>query len=103
MQPIRPQDATSIYQKQSIQGADPASAAPRKVTAAGSDAGGRRTDKVTVSAQARELYRAMQAVDAHSDVRADRVEALRAQIDAGTYKVDAQGLAQRLVEDGFTA
>ena len=104
MQPIRPQDATNIYQRQAIQGAGAgpgvdAAAGARGAGAAGS--GTRRTDKVTVSPQAQELYRAMQAVSGQSDVRDERVAALRQQIEGGMYHVDANGIAQRLVEGGF--
>jgi negative regulator of flagellin synthesis FlgM len=104
MQPIRPQDASSIYQRQAVQGAGAgpgvdAAAGARRAGAAGSST--RRTDRVTVSEQAQELYRAMQAVGGQSDVRADRVAALRAQIEGGMYRVDANGIAQRLVENGF--
>jgi negative regulator of flagellin synthesis FlgM len=104
MQPIRPQDATSIYQRQAIQGAGvDASGAPRRAGGADGADGTRtrRTDRVTVSPAAQELYRAMQAVNAQGDVRDERVAALRAQIESGTYRVDANGIARRLVEDGF--
>jgi flagellar biosynthesis anti-sigma factor FlgM len=43
----------------------------------------------------------MQAVGQQDDVRADRVDALKTQIESGMYRVDAQGIAQRLVENGF--
>ncbi len=102
LQPIRPQDATNIYQRQAVQGAGPGAdpaAAPPRTGADGSRT--RRTDRVTVSDQAQELYRAMQAVNAQSDVRDERVAALRAQIAGGMYRVDATGIAQRLVEGGF--
>jgi negative regulator of flagellin synthesis FlgM len=107
MQPIRPQDATSIYQRQAVQGAGlgdgpaPASGTRASDASASATGRGRRTDRVTVSAQAQELYRAMQAVGQQSDVRDDRVAALRQQIESGVYRVDANGIAQRLVEGGF--
>ncbi len=105
MQPIRPQDASSIYQRQAVQGAAASGADATARRAAGTNDArpGRRTDRVTVSAQAQELYRAMQAVAQQGDVREDRVAALRQQIASGMYSVDANGIAQRLVEDGFTS
>ncbi|MEX2229406.1 MAG: flagellar biosynthesis anti-sigma factor FlgM [Dehalococcoidia bacterium] len=104
MQPIRPQDATNVYQRQAIQGAELGRAAggdAGAVRRGGDGSGSRRADRVTVSPEAQELYRAMQAVGRQDDVRADRVDALKTQIESGMYRVDAQGIAQRLVENGF--
>lgn len=104
MQPIRPQDASSVYQRQAIQGADigrAAGTADATRRAADGDGGGRRADRVTVSPQAQELYRAMQAVSRQDDVRADRVSELRSQIENGMYSVDAHDIARRLVDNGF--
>jgi negative regulator of flagellin synthesis FlgM len=106
MQPIRPQDAASVYQRQVVQGAEAGQGPDASRRAGRTDAAGggtRRADRVTVSRQAQELYRAMQAVGQQDDVRADRVEALRAQITGGTYRVDAQGIAERLAEGGFNS
>jgi flagellar biosynthesis anti-sigma factor FlgM len=104
MQPIRPQDATSVYMRQATQGAEVGRAAGGPDAgrrAAAADGGGRRTDRVTVSPEAHELYRAMQAVAQQDDVRVDRVAALRAQLENGNYRVDADDLARRLVDGGF--
>ena len=106
MQPIRPQDAASVYQRQVVQGAEAGqgpAASRRAARTDAADGSTRRADRVTVSRQAQELYRAMQAVGQQEDVRADRVDALRAQIAAGTYRVDAQGIAERLVDGGFSS
>ncbi len=102
VQPIRPQDAGLIYQRQVTQadaaGADPG---PRRPGAAGGRGGSRRTDRVQLSPLALGLGRALQAVSAQSDVREARVSALRAQIAQGTYEVDAPGIAERLADLGF--
>ena len=104
LQPIRPQDASLIYQRQVTQ-ADAAGADPglRRPGTAGGQGGARRTDRVQLSPLALGLGRALQAVSAQSDVREARVEALRAQIEQGTYEVDAPGIAGRLAELGFGA
>jgi flagellar biosynthesis anti-sigma factor FlgM len=55
------------------------------------------TDSVEISPQARDLARAQEAVEAAPDVRADRVDELRRQIEGGTYHVPAETLAQKLL------
>ena len=101
VQPIRPQDATGIYQRQ-LAGAEEASALRRS-----QDGGGtgntRRTDQVQLSADGRSFARVMQAVSQQPEVRADRVEQLRQQVESGNYRVDADALAQLLLSRGFSA
>jgi flagellar biosynthesis anti-sigma factor FlgM len=101
IQPIRPQDATGVYQRQAVQGAEGDQTA-RRTGAGGAGGEGRRTDRVTISRQAQELHRAMEAVREQPDVRAERVARLQAQIAAGDYRVDADALARRLAESGLT-
>ena len=57
---------------------------------------GQRPDAASLSAEAQEILRARRAAQEAPDVRADRVAALRQQIQDGTYQVDAQSLARRL-------
>ncbi|MFA7250115.1 MAG: flagellar biosynthesis anti-sigma factor FlgM [Dehalococcoidia bacterium] len=103
LQPIRPQDAGQIYQRQ-VAPAEAAPVAPQRVDRSGGQAGGgRRADRVQFSAAALDLSRALQAASDAPDVREDRVEALRAAIENGTYQVDAAGIAERLAEQGFGA
>jgi negative regulator of flagellin synthesis FlgM len=60
-----------------------------------------RTDSAGITDGARELGRALQAVEAVDDVRAERVAALRAQIANGTYNPDPREVAKKLIERGF--
>lgn len=103
MQPIRPQDAGLIYQRQVTQADEAATSLGPRRSGAGGSGGARRTDRVQLSPVAQELRHAVQAVAAQSDVREDRVAALRAQIEQGTYVVDASGIAGRLADLGFDA
>lgn len=98
--PVRPQDASGVYQRQVAQ-AQAASAheAPRRTARSG--AAGRRTDEVSLSASAQSFARVMEVVQQQPDVRAERVAAVRARIAGGTYGIDAQLIAQRLAERGF--
>ena len=54
-------------------------------------------DTVEISNEARQKARALEAVEAAPDVRADRVAELRQQIQNGTYNVTAEQLADRLI------
>lgn len=104
LQPIRPQDAGQVYQRQVVS-SEAAAASARRAETASSAGGGaaRRTDRVMFSAAALDLSRALRAASDASDVRMERVEALRAAIDGGTYRVDADGIADALVQHGFGA
>lgn len=53
-------------------------------------------DRATLSREAQLLSRAMAAFDGTSEVRSEKVEALRAQILSGEYQIPYQELARRL-------
>lgn len=105
LQPIRPQDAGQIYQRQiAAPSAEAAASAARRVDHGTQQGGvGRRTDRVQFSPAALDRSNALRAVSDAPDVRLDRVEALRAAIADGTYRVDAEGIAETLVADGFAS
>lgn len=64
-------------------------------------AGGDRADTAGITPQARARARAIEAVEEASEVRAERVRALREQIENGTYNPDPAEIARKLVERGF--
>lgn len=101
--PVRPQDASGVYQRQVAQAqATTAHEATRRTARSGGGTG-RRTDEVSLSATAQSFARVMEAVQQQPDVRADRVAAVRARIADGTYGIDADLIAQRIAEHGFEA
>jgi negative regulator of flagellin synthesis FlgM len=53
--------------------------------------------QVSLSEDAAVLQRVLEAVKDMPDVRDDLVQAIRAQLEAGTYEVDAEALAERLL------
>lgn len=57
--------------------------------------------EVEISEQAQLMRQAAEAVHALPDVRQDRVAELKERIKAGTYKVDSQSVADKLVEEHF--
>ncbi len=54
--------------------------------------------EIQLSQEARELQRALQAVRDAPEVREDLVNELRGQIESGTYHVDVEALAGRLMQ-----
>ena len=66
----------------------------------GAERPGGRQDNVSLSDRARLVSLAARAVESSTDVRAEKVSALKASIANGTYQADAQGVAQRLFRGG---
>ena len=58
----------------------------------------RAADEVTLSDTARQMAAAQDAVKAAPDVRQDKVDAIKQQIDSGTYQVSARVLARKMVD-----
>ena len=67
-------------------------------TAAGATAPSSTRDEVQLSEEARALQRLAEAAVSAPEVDAARVQALRQQIEAGTYKVPVEALMGRLLE-----
>ena len=57
-------------------------------------------DRVELSGPGRDLSRAEQAVEQAADLRFEVVNALRAAVKAGDYKVDARAVAAAMVKRG---
>ncbi|GMV86957.1 MAG: hypothetical protein AMXMBFR80_28100 [Dehalococcoidia bacterium] len=60
-----------------------------------------RIDSAGITSEARALSRALDMVEEAPEVRAERVRALRARIQNGTYNPDPREIARKLVERGF--
>ena len=59
------------------------------------------SDTVEISSAAKTFQVARVAVSTASDIRADKVERLKAAIEEGTYSVSARDIADKLVEGYF--
>lgn len=59
------------------------------------------SDQLVLSTQAQSFSKVLDKVRAMSDVRMDRVDAMKSQIDAGTYCVDSKTLAQKLMQTRY--
>lgn len=55
------------------------------------------TDSLEVTNASRLFSEALQAVRETPDVRMDKVEAVRSQVESGTYRVDAAAVAARML------
>jgi negative regulator of flagellin synthesis FlgM len=53
-------------------------------------------DTVALSARAKEYHTAHKAIANTPDIRADKVEALKAQMNAGTYAVSSADIAEKI-------
>lgn len=99
IQPIRPQDATGVYRRQIAQAGDAGDAAGGRAAEVGTHSGsGRRIDRVLLSPQAQRLLSAQRAVAGAGEIREARVEALRARVENGSYRIDAHGIAEQIID-----
>ena len=56
-----------------------------------------RTDMVTMSSKAKDFTVAKKALANTPDIRADKVQSIKAQIDAGTYNVSGMDVANKIL------
>jgi negative regulator of flagellin synthesis FlgM len=87
--------ARTYVQNAEVAGAS--NAAKAKSAEQGANKAG-RADSVTLSADARSLSAAREAVQQAPDVRAEKVEAIKRDVEAGTYSVPASVLARKLLD-----
>ncbi len=72
--------------------------APRKVAGPKEAARPERTDEVRLSKEAQEVMSLKDKVTQAPDVRKERIEELRRQIEAGTYRPDAREVAAKMLK-----
>lgn len=58
-------------------------------------------DRVELSAEAKELQAAREAIQKMDDVDHEKVAEIKARINAGTYKVDAGKIAGKMIEESL--
>ena len=56
-------------------------------------------DKVDISSQSREMDKISEAPAAVRDVRAEKVEALKKQVEAGQYQVNSDAVAEKMIKE----
>jgi flagellar biosynthesis anti-sigma factor FlgM len=57
------------------------------------------SDRVDLSAQARDIQRAREVAQGAPEIRADKVEAARRAVQSGNLKLKGEDLAERLLQD----
>ena len=94
---ITPKDTVNIdayvNQVQEKDKADAASEQPEKQQA--------KADTVVLSDTAKAVQEAKTQLDSVPDVRKDKVAELREQIENGTYEVDSEKLAEKMITDSI--
>jgi negative regulator of flagellin synthesis FlgM len=60
-----------------------------------------KTDTVVLSDAAKRIQEAKKQLDAIPDVREDKVAQLRDQIEKGTYEIDAEKIAGKMLKDSL--
>ncbi|MCC6238655.1 MAG: flagellar biosynthesis anti-sigma factor FlgM [Dehalococcoidia bacterium] len=95
VQSVRPQDASGVYRRSLGEVGQAGGAAQ---TRTGGAVRARRSDSVALSEQARLLARTLEAAEAASDVRPELVESLRTRVNDGTYSVNANQIAARMLQ-----
>lgn len=62
---------------------------------------GSSVDQVEISSQASELSKLQQQAKAAPEIRQDRVEAIKLQLDEGRYQPDSNKIAERLIDEAL--
>ncbi|MCR4431686.1 MAG: flagellar biosynthesis anti-sigma factor FlgM [Tepidanaerobacteraceae bacterium] len=58
-------------------------------------------DSFILSAEAKELLQAIKSAGTEQDVREEKVAALREKINSGTYNIDGELVAEKMLEEHF--
>lgn len=61
-----------------------------------------RKDRVSLSPRARELLNAQRALAAIPDVRAEKVEEIKARIADGSYRIDSEKIAVKMIREALS-
>jgi flagellar biosynthesis anti-sigma factor FlgM len=57
------------------------------------------TEKVDLSSRAKEIHRIKQLLDQIPDVREAKVQELKSRIDSGNYRVNADKIAEKMIDE----
>lgn len=63
--------------------------------------GGLSEDKVALSPEAKQIQEAKKRLDALSDVREGKVAEIKEQIEAGTYTIDGEKIAFKMIRESI--
>jgi len=60
-----------------------------------------KSDTVEISDTAKQIQEAKKQLDNISDVREDKVAQLKSQIENGTYEINAEKIADKMIKEGL--
>ena len=60
-----------------------------------------KSDIVEISDTAKQIQEAKKQLDNISDVREDKVAQLKSEIENGTYEIDAEKIADKMIKEGL--
>jgi negative regulator of flagellin synthesis FlgM len=67
----------------------------------GAAAGGQTSDRVELSRDYKELIQAKKTMMANDEVRTEKIERVRDQLESGTYQIDAEAIAAKMLDEIF--
>ena len=59
----------------------------------------KKTDSLNISSEARDFQIAMETIKNQAEVRMEKVEKIRKQVESGVYKVDAKAISEKMMRD----
>jgi len=92
----------NLYQRFAVQNTEQVKQAQTETSRANNQAQERvqnRGDRVELSSTAREMKKVESVLNSTPDIRAEKVKALKEQIEAGTYQVDSKKVANAMLAD----
>lgn len=99
--PVQGGDSKKTEKSSAAQG--PQAAQAKRTDKAEAKAAAAGSAKAEISGKAKEMAQAKQAAADAPDVREEKIAALKARIAEGKYKVDAEAIADRMVDDHLKA
>jgi len=74
--------------------------AAKKVDSSAGSSGG--SEQIALSSKARGIQKALEVVQSSPDIRAEKVNRIKAEIANGTFHVDSEVLAERILQEIIT-
>ncbi len=98
---VTPKDQTTMVELYNPAKTDRAAAGPPAEEAAGRPAVSRDRDTVELNDAAARFQEARETIRTLPDIREEKVAALKAQIEAGTYAIQPERVAAKLIRDAL--
>ncbi len=58
-------------------------------------------DEVVLSPEAKQIQKAKELIDSLPDIREEKVEEIRSRIEEGTYEIDGEKIALKMIEESL--